>query len=185
MARELALLVCAFFFWRLSPDAPGSGGHAFMHRRGYGVVLTVLIGLSFVEMSIVHLLLRPVSVLASNVILAFSAYAIVWLLGDFHALRLRPVLVVGGSLCVRVGLRSEAVIPLDDVERVESLPASGEPRSDYVRCTVFGPPEVLVRLRKKARVEPMFGPAREVSCIGLAVEDTAHFVRSVSPAARY
>ncbi|WP_394830664.1 hypothetical protein LVJ94_29570 [Pendulispora rubella] len=184
IARELALLAYALFFWRMAPDAPASGRHAFSHRRGYGLVLGTLIALALIEMSIVHLLLRNTSATWAKVLLVLSAYGIVWVLGDFQALRLRPIVVGDGTLCVRVGLRREARIPLENVERIEPLPAAGEPdrRTGYVRCTAFGPPELLLRLRSPVNLEQMLGSTRprEVWCIGLAVDDSGAFSRIVT-----
>ncbi|WP_438009592.1 hypothetical protein WME89_13475 [Sorangium sp. So ce321] len=182
LARELSLLACAFFFFWLAPSAPASGEAFTVHRKsGYGAVLGVLLLLALGELAAVHLILHDTSAVASNVLLALSVYGIVWLFGDYQALRLRRVLVVRGMLLVRVGLRAEVRVSLKDVEAIERLPASGEPdrRSGYVRCTAMGAPELLIRLRRPVEAEGMFRRSRKVTCIGITVDDEAKFIRAV------
>ena len=125
------------------------------------------------------------SATAANVLLALSVYTIVWLFGDFQALRVRPIVLGEETLFVRAGLRRDARIPLRDVESIETITLAGEPKRapDYLRCTAFGPAEIMLRLRAPARFEQMLGRPREVVRIGLAVDDEAAFRRSVLAAA--
>jgi hypothetical protein len=175
LARELALLAYAFFFWCLPPP-PVAQARAFtLHRSGnYGAVLGVLLALSLGELYLVHLVLSPRSPVAANIILAISAYSIAWLFGDYQALRLRRVLVTEDTLHIRVGLRTEVSVPLGDIQAIERVPATGAPSrgaAGYLRCAVIGPPELLLRLRRPIEAERMFRRSKTVTCIGLTVDD--------------
>jgi hypothetical protein len=186
LARELALLTCAFFFWRLTPRATQSARAFTIHRKaGYGPVMATLIGISCIEMYVVDALVRSASATAANVLLAVGAYAIVWFFGDFQALRVRPIVLGDHVLFVRAGLRREARIPLADVEAIEAVPLAGEAKRDrdYLRCTAFGPAEIILRLRAPARFEQMMGRARDVVRVGLSIDDEAAFRGAVLAAA--
>jgi hypothetical protein len=153
-----------------------------IHRkRGYGLVVGTLIAVSLVEVGVVDALVRHASAAAADVLLVLGACAVVWLLADFVAMRRRPIVLEGDELLVRVGLRRQARIPLRDIASIEPLGSAGEPRGerDYVRCTAFGPAELVLRLRTPARVEPLLGRARVASRVGLSVDDEAAFERGL------
>jgi len=174
----------AIFSWRLTPS--DDARRFTIHRKGgCGAVVATLIGLSCVEMYVVDALVRPASAAAANALLAIGACAIVWLLGDFQALRVRPILLGDEVLTVRAGLRRQARIPLADVESIEAIPLAGEPKRDreYLRCTAFGPAEIILHLRAPARFEQIIGRARDVLRVGLSVDDDAAFQSSVLAAA--
>jgi hypothetical protein len=182
LARELSLLACAFFLWRRSPAstslAPTAQVFTIHQRSHYGAFLSVILFVAFVETVAVHLLLRRASPTIAYLLSGLSLYGIIWLLGDFRALRLRPTFVQAGTLHIRVGLRAQVRVALHDIEGIETLITAAEPdrhAPNYARCTAFGPPELLVRLRKPAAVERMIGGIRNVSCIGLKLDDEAAF----------
>jgi hypothetical protein len=181
LARELALLGCAFYFLGIPPSAPGAGGRAFtIHRRSnYGAIFVVLLGLALLEMTVVHLMLRHSSPITAKVMLVVGAYGVIWFFGDFQTVRLRPVIVDNESLRLRVGVRKELRIPRESVEKLEDMPSTGENRRDpdYARCTAFGPPDLIIRLRKPAKLERMVGKDRTVSFIGVKIDDDAGFRR--------
>jgi len=178
-AREVSILTCAFLFWRTRPQGPAPGGRSFtIHRKsGYGAIFGVFLGVSLIEMTVTRMLLRNVGAIVDHILLLVGALGVVWFFGDYHALRLRPMVVEDGVLHVRVGLRKWARVPLRDVQGLEGVATTGEPdrRTGYIRCTAMGPPQMLLRLSRPVEVEQMFRPSREVSCIGLTVDDEAAF----------
>jgi hypothetical protein len=185
LARELSLLACASFVWWRAPAARAPAVHTFtIHRRSqYAVFLAVIMFVAAVETAGVHVLLRHASPRLAYALLGLSMYGMVWLFGDFRALKLRPVLVQDGVLHVRVGLRRQLRIALQAVECIEAVPSTGEPdrqAADYARCTAFGAPELLLRLRTPAELQQMVGPTRVVTCIGLKLDDEVSFRRVLS-----
>jgi hypothetical protein len=182
IAREMALLSCALFFWRPTPRRELGAREFTIYRKGsYGLVVGTLIFVSFIEMGVMDVLIRNASATAANVFLVLGAYAVLWFFGDFRAMKVRPIVLDDDVLVVRVGLRREARIPFRDIERIEPVGAAGEPRRerDYVRCTAFGPADMVLRLRNPARFEQMLGRIRNASRVGLSVDDEAAFDRSL------
>jgi hypothetical protein len=173
LALELTLLRLAFAGWFLEPPRDGF----FVARRQWAVVLVLLAFLGGVETFGLHLMLLHVSRPLAWIATVLAIYSLLWLLGDFQALRLLPTLIVDGELRVRVGLRSRARVPLDaitSVVRAESFPADG-----CLRATALGAPNVVVYARGVA--EGLFGRRREFSSIAFAVTDPDAFVAALSP----
>jgi hypothetical protein len=178
LARELSVWACALFIWR--QPAHRSGRTFTVHRRSqYATVLAVILFVGMVETAGVHVLLRRGAPVLACVLTGLGIYGMLWLFGDYRALGLRPVVLHDGMLLVRVGLRAQARIALAAVERVEAVPPAGEPdrqAPEYARCTAFGPPALLLRLREPATIERMLGGStKRVSCIGLTIDDEVAF----------
>ena len=51
---------------------------------------------------------------------ALDVYGILWLLGDYHALRLRPTTIEDGVLHLRYGLRWNVDVPLSNIAELKS-----------------------------------------------------------------
>ncbi|HYO51405.1 hypothetical protein [Archangium sp.] len=178
MAHELGLLAYALFFWKLKPAPLGPEQRAFTtHRKsGYGAVLTTLMTVGLLEMVLVHALLSRWSPGAAWVLTVLSLYGLLWLFGDYQALGLRPMLVDGGTLHLRIGLRRGATIPLSNI-RALTHPTFGLPRRapNYLRATVMGSPKLLLELREPVRAKMFPVGEQAVSRIGLTVDDEAAF----------
>ncbi len=180
LAREISLLTSALATFRgrrsrvLLPDAVRA--FTLHERAGYGGILVALLLVVVVEMTVAHLLLAPGHPRLAAVLLVLGVYGVVWLFGDYQAMRRRPCVVGGGELRIRLGLRKELRVPRDQVRSLEAL-AGEEPRAEagYARCTPFGPPEHVLRFHRPVRLEEMYKPQREVSALGLTLDDEAGF----------
>jgi len=69
-----------------------------------------------VETVAVHMLVRQASPISAWILTGLSCYALLWLVGDFRALRSRLTVVAGGSLRFRMGLRWELDVSLSDID---------------------------------------------------------------------
>src|SRR5205814_1279247 len=71
-----------------------------------------------------HLLVQIWSVKAAWIVTALDVYGALWLIGDYHALRLRPTYAKDGILHLRYGLRWNVEIPFDQIEAVGEIGTS-------------------------------------------------------------
>jgi hypothetical protein len=187
LAREMALFACVFSFRTLRSQArtdpcPASQVREFtiVNSSGLGSVVAVLLFVSFVELFVVELLLRDKSHSLANALVLVGVYGALWLIGDFRALTLRPFILDNDALWVRVGVRKEARIPLRDIVGIDFVGPSEEPSrtkdGEYIRCTAFGSPQLMLRLRTPTRFDQMIGGPRTASCLGIATDDDAGFI---------
>lgn len=179
LAHEAALLGYALLAWRARPDVrAGELGFTVHRANGYGGVLGAAAFVVVVETVGVHLLVERWSATAAWVLTALSVYGLVWLLGHFQAVRLRPVLLAPDGLHVRVGLLWSVRVPYACVASLDA-PGPGAPARrapGYLHAVTLGGARLLVELREPVRVDGIYGCVkRDVRRIGLAVDDRERF----------
>ncbi len=179
VAHEAAMLGYALLSWRARPDVrEGELGFTSHRGNGYGGVLAAAAFMVLIETLAVHLLVQRWSATAAWVLTALSLYGLVWLLGYFQAVRLRPVLLTADALHVRIGLLWSVRVPYGDVASLGAAGAGAPARRapGYLHAVTLGPARLLVELREPVRVDGLYGYVKQgVRRIGLAVDDRERF----------
>ena len=166
VADELALLYYALFSWRRRVT-PRADEVAFSYHResGYGSLLLTFTFVAAMELVGAHFLVSAWwGHRAAWVLTGLSLYGLVWLLGFYQAVRLRPVTVGSDSLRVRVGLRWSVRVPFDQIEAVLQ-PAADQAHQrggDYLRAVALGEPQFILRLREPLTAHGLYGTSRRV-----------------------
>jgi hypothetical protein len=171
LASELGAVGLALTGWFRRPR-PGFA----MRSTGWLLYAGVLGFLVVVETAAAHIALAMWSPVVAWISTLSSAYALVWLAGDAHAIRLYPVAVIGDTLRVTVGVRWRAAIPLADVVSVT------ETRSvpDGALSLALVEPTVLVTLRAPVEVIGLLGRRRRADRIALTIDDPGAFIAAVA-----
>ena len=175
LAYEATLMYYATVGWTRSPET--SSRSFSMHRNVAYIPLmaTVLIAL-VVETMGMHLLLRLWSPVAAWILTGISLYTLVWLIGDIHAVRLRPMRICEETLHLRMGLRWTASIPLASIRTVQDPDDEAQGRkSDYLKASLVGAPNRRIKLSEPVRAVGLYGVTRKVTTIDLHVDDPARF----------
>ena len=178
LAYEVGLLYYALFSWRGRPHTGGARLVVTHHRRvGYGALAAGLMVVVAAETVPVHLLLSLWSPVAAWVLTGLSLYTILWLLGDWRAIVLRPSRVVGERLEVRIGVRWNLSLSLASVTAVRRVGAEPPPAGPGYLCAVaFGQPRLLLELAEPVTARGPYGWKKEVRRLGLTVDDEAAFL---------
>jgi hypothetical protein len=176
LLTELLLMYLAVFGWfkkfqGTSVDVPAFSYH---RKSSYPTILVVMIALLCIETAALHIMVLHWSRIAAIILTGLSIYSLLWLIGDFHAIRLQPVLVTQDNIELRIGIRWKATILISSVASVDA--GSGPPRNTkgYVRASVLGA-RVVLSLNQPVTVKGLFGMQRIVSKIGLSVDDVDGF----------
>ncbi|HEY7473094.1 MAG TPA: hypothetical protein VIE68_12185 [Gemmatimonadota bacterium] len=165
--------------------APVGESFGVRRRSGYGPVLLALFLAIAVEAIALHLFVRQWSVVAAWILTGLTAYAVVWLIGDFRALGSRTILLTDDELVVRLGLRWTVRIPLGRIRAVCSAggpvasaarPARG---SGHLRAVILGSERQIVELDGELPAVGFYGIRRRVRSIGLAVDEPGRFLAAV------
>ncbi|MEM1042893.1 MAG: hypothetical protein AAGI91_09710 [Bacteroidota bacterium] len=171
LAYEVSLFHYAFLFRRTEPPV-----HSFAyHRRsGYGAVFAAVLMVAAVELVAVHLLLQAWSETAAFAHAALSLYGIIWLIGDYRAMRSRPHELGVDGLRLRYGLRWDLAVAWRHVAGVSRTrqPAPGD---DYLSTVPVGSPQYVVELHMPLEATGPYGVARSVRRIGLVVDEPEAF----------
>lgn len=162
LATEVAVLAYALFGW--FQRAPRDAGDFFSvhRRRAWTVIAATLVFLGTVETIGVHVLLSRVSPLAAWIATAASIYALVWVIGDTHALRLGGLCVTPRHLEVTLGLRWSARIPRSTIRSVTRIGAKLPRAKDLAACELLWP-DVLVELAQPVEIGGPLGARRLVT----------------------
>jgi hypothetical protein len=170
-ASELGAVGLALTGWFRRPRA----GFA-MRSTGWLLYAGVLGFLIVVETAAAHIALamwKPVIAWISTI---SSAYALVWLAGDAHAIRLYPVAIAGGTLRVTIGVRWRTAIPLADIAAVTEVHTAPE---GALSLAVLAP-TVLITLRAPVEVVGLLGRRKRADRIALTIDDPRAFIAAVT-----
>lgn len=178
IASEIAVFWYAIGSWRSRAHAPG-GAVAFSHHRrsGHAGIVFGFILVLAVEGLAVHLLLLQWSPLAAWIFTTGTAYGAMWLIADFRATVLRPILVRDASIVFRAGFRFTLQVPLSRIAVVgRERPRFG---SASVNLTFLGTPTHWLTLSEPMFAIGAYGFRRRVRAIGFEPDAGAEFDRIV------
>lgn len=170
---ELSILYLALFGWRAKPDRDDSRQFTCYRDSSYGILLGALMMVLILELVGVHVaLLLWVGPTIAWIVTALTLYTALWMIGDFQALRLRPIVIEAERLRLRVGLRWEADVPLSAIRSVEAPDAAAGPG---LKMAILGEPGVSLGLTREIPVSGIYGMRRSASRVLLAVDSPERF----------
>jgi hypothetical protein len=176
VASELAVLRYALFGWRTPPER----GFSVHERSGWGTIVACVIVLIAAESIGAHLLIQLWSVKAAWIMTALDAWGILWLLGDYNALRIRRIAVDADALHLRYGLRWTATIPRDTINSVAPVTEESQwKRKGVLKVALLDAPALLVTLREPAVIHGIAGIKKSVDAIAILPDDIEGFLACV------
>jgi hypothetical protein len=164
-ARALAYEFTVFWYAAFSWGRSAAAGFTAYKRAGWTAIYAAFALGSVGEGIAMHFLLRRFGPFAAAAGIVLHVYMLVWMLGDLRALAVRPIVVTGDALQLRIGLRWEADIPLRLIQSVERGGTNG------MRLGVIGSPNLRLVLREPVTLHGMFGIRRTSSELLLQVDD--------------
>jgi hypothetical protein len=182
VASEITLLYYALAGWKLKPPVPPAPAITFHQRSGWGTVLAAILLLIAAEGIGMHLLLAMWSPVAAWGWTALDLWAALWLLGDYHALRLRPSWVDRHGLHLRFGMRWTLLVPHEQVASIETIRSEEQwKRKDVLKVAILESPSTLITLREPLTANGLAGLRKTVRAIAL-LPDQEQALRDLQPA---
>lgn len=171
VVSEVTMLRYSIFGWRKKAPA----GFTVHNESGWGAVLAILLFAIAGESFGVHIVIQHWSVRAAWIVTAIDFYGVLWLLGDYHALRLHPTTIEDGVLRVRYGFRWSADVPLTDIAAFE--PVRGEwKRKGILKMAMFDEPLFLITLRGPVAAAAFGGLiTRSIDAIAIRPDEPERF----------
>ncbi|MCX7851963.1 MAG: hypothetical protein N2383_04175 [Caldilineales bacterium] len=158
-------------WWRTFHPQPHQQVFSYHRRNGYGLIVAALSLLLTVETVLVHLIVRHWSELAAWLLTLGSLYALLWIVGDYHAIRLHPIVLDRTHLHLRLGLRWRLSVPLTALVALRK-PTQAEAKAfDDVHFGLWGEPQWVLELAEPLTAEGLFGRRRTVRRVGITVDD--------------
>jgi hypothetical protein len=177
VASEVSILWYAVFCWRTKPPEEGFTVH---QRNGWGTIAACIVAMIGFESIGMHLLVQQWSVKAAWIVTALDLYGVLWIVGDYHALRLRPTYSAEGILHLRYGLRWNAEIPLAEIESIDDVRGEADwKRKNVLKMAMLDEPKYLVKLRRPVTVNGLAGIRRTIDAIAVLPDDIEAFDRTL------
>jgi len=177
LVTELLLLYHAFGGWfkKFTSRDPEHAVFSYHRRVGYTAIMCVVTLILLVETTALHLLLQRWSALAAWIFTGLSLYSLLWLIGDYHAIRLHPIVLDETHLHLRIGMRWRATIPLNDIAEIQSPSHREKNADDYVSLTLFGSPRLVIFLQQPIKIRGLFGIQKKTRRLALTIDDEKRF----------
>ena len=174
LVAEVTLMTYAVTGWFRRFQTPDRAMAFSYHREsGYGAILMLLVAFAIPpEMFAAHMLIAHWSGVAAWVWTALEAYGVLWLLGDFQAMRLHPFVLESERLRLRIGLRWRLDLDLRDIEAIEEAKEGDE----VLKLTLHAAPTAVLVTREPVEVQGLLGLKRTTRRIGIALDDSEAFV---------
>ncbi len=177
-ASEIAVFSYALGSWRSRAHVP-AGTMAFTHHRrsGHGGIVFGFMAVMLAEGLAVHFLLAHWSPLAAWILTIGTAYGALWLVADYRATVLRPILLSEQDLHLRAGFRFDLKVPLTQVVAISrEKPEFGK---ESVNFTFLGTPTHWLTLSEPMDAEGPYGFRRRVRALGIEPDEAAEFDRAL------
>jgi hypothetical protein len=113
---------------------------------------------------------------AAWIVTTLDIYGLLWLLGDFQALRLRPTRIEDDTLVLNYGLRWRAEIPLSAIAAIEPVHAEADwKRKSVLKMAMLDEPRLLIRFAEPRTMQGLAGIRRTFDAIAILADDDAGF----------
>jgi hypothetical protein len=179
---ELAILRYAVAGWREQRRVPDGAIPITVHERSeWGSIAACLVVLIAFESIGVHLLVSIWSTKIAWIITCLDVYGALWMIGDYHALRLRPTLITRDAIEIRHGLRWSARIARDNVVSIDRIAGESDwKRRTTLKLALMDDPRLLIRLRAPVIAHGIAGIKRTIDAIAILPDDEASFMAALA-----
>jgi hypothetical protein len=182
LAQEMAMFYYAFFCWRMPPPPEGEGFSSY-RKNSYGIFLFAIVTVLVIETIAIHLLVYFLwSGAVALIFTAISLYTLIWMIGDWQALRLRRTTISSDRINIRLGTRWEVEIPRNLVISV-GTPKQLDDDVRPLKLVLIGDPNVEIRLTRPVTARGMYGLRRTSSIVRLQVDESTSFIDQARPSA--
>lgn len=157
--------------WWLQTDVPAGAVALTTHRDSGQVALTTALGVvCLIELVGVHLLLTRWNASVALWLTLASAYSLLMLMADIVATLKRPSYQTTDALHLRLGIRWQAVIQKDHIERIERIHEKPTRHAGLLNVALLTPPNLLLTLREPVSLRGVYGIRREATQLALWID---------------
>lgn len=195
LARELKLLWLGVTgWWKPDPIPDNKTSFSCYKESGWIGFLSAIILLVLFEGLAIQVFLYGKSPLIVYIHSGLEVYGIVWLLGDFQAIKKNLIRLSDTLLQVRVGFRWAIEIPLINISAAyegqpEAIDAVVEWKMDefikevkvpgYSVISLMGKANLHLVLKEPMKIRGWFGQIKNIDRIGLEIDSPAEFLQAV------
>lgn len=176
LITEFKVIALGLLRWGVPADVP-SGAQSFSYHTYLSPMIATFVILQLIELSVVHLLLMLWNPTVAWLLLALSAWGVIWTIALLKSFRINPVLLSQDSVRVRSGMIYDFKISRDCIATSRFGFTSEELKNKQVlNLALMSSPNVSLRLTKSMTIGTFFGGTREISGVALRLDDSSKFL---------
>ena len=175
---EMKVFYSALFGWFVKKNSfKNVSEYTYSKDTMYGVFLWVILIITMIETPIVHYFLSLWSMKVAWVVTGLTLYGMVWLLGDYKAIKHTPIRVNETHLFIRIGVRSKIDIVLSNIDTI-SAHVKEEEKEIYTALVLMPTvePNIYITLKEKVSIKGLFGSRKMVDKVALYVDEPKDFL---------
>jgi hypothetical protein len=175
LRSELEMFYFAFFSWRAKPNVPATARPlSYAESSGATQLLPLLAFVLTLETAGVHLIVHRWTPAAAWIFTALDLYALVWIAALWRSIYLRPILIEGDVLILRLGYLFSARIAREEIAAWKSPAGSLDAyKKGIFRNVRMADPQFLIELTHPIAMNGPFGIRRQISTLALSVDEPA------------
>jgi hypothetical protein len=179
ITTEVSILYHAFGWKKPKEESPNS--FTVYKEAGYPAILVGLIMILLLESAGLHVIVSLWNQTTGWVVTGLNFYLMIWLIGDYRALKTRLIQITPTHLSMRIGVRWEADIPINQIAQVELISTSRRiSDNNMLVAAILDQPKLCLKLKNAVKVIGMYGIQKNVSEIWLGVDDASTLFRELN-----
>ena len=109
------------------------------------------------------------------IISGLSIYSLFFIIGDFNAIKARPILIQGNLIKLRIGIRWYLEIDKNQIDQIIFKPSFKETPEKRLKMELFTQHNVLIHLKKPVLASTYYGIKKKTTCLSLFIDDLDGF----------
>ena len=109
------------------------------------------------------------------IISGLSIYSLFFIIGDFNAIKARPILIQGNLIKLRIGIRWYLEIDKNQIDQIIFKPSFKETPEKRLKMELFTQHNVLIHLKKPVLASTYYGIKKKTACLSLFIDDLDGF----------
>jgi len=173
LISEVKVFYYAFYGWFAKKNSfKNVLEYTYIKETMYGVFSWVIFISTMIEVPIVHYFLSLWSVTVAWVVTGLTLYVMIWLLGDYKAIKHMPIRINDTHLFIRIGVRSKVDIALSNIDTILSN-VKEENKESYTHFVLMPTVDanIYMTLKEKVYIKGILGSKKGVDNVALYVDE--------------
>lgn len=189
LVYDFSIFYYGFFSWKKKwKDRTDTQTFTIHTNSGYFGLFIMLVHVMVIEVIGVHFLIAHFwSPTAAWIFTALDLYALLWIIADYQAVRLSPLVIKDGTLFAQVGIKREIVVDLTSIKSIKpTITGKKEREREKDSFAVTLPnffdedPQFEIELTEPALAYLPFGFKKEMTKLYITVDDKEAFLQEIN-----
>ncbi|MEH7222727.1 hypothetical protein V7112_02845 [Bacillus sp. JJ1566] len=189
LVYDFSIFYYGFFAWKKKwVDRTHTRSFTIHINSGYFGLFIMLVHAMVIEVIGVHFLIAHFwSPTAAWIFTALDLYALLWIIADYHAVRLSPIVIKDDKLFAQVGIRREIEVDLKTIKSIQpTITGKKERARENHSFAITLPnlfeedPQFEIELTEPVLASLPFGMKKEMTKLYVTVDDKEAFLHEMS-----